>query len=121
MVADAEGLDPPLLPERQRDEEAELHQFGHREVAVQLIPQRVVRDAGVPNDGAGIGQGRPLARCEAVGFVEVEEFIVLGFGEPLPSSLDGPLDPSVFAVDRFGNVDPAELFERVVQNAVAER
>jgi hypothetical protein len=33
-VADSEGLDPPLLAQRQRDEEPELDQLGNAEVRV---------------------------------------------------------------------------------------
>ena len=100
-MSDAQGLDPPLLPQRERDEEAEFDQFRDREVPVQPLPEGVVRDLGIPDDGAGVGQGDLLALGEPVGVGEVQQFIVLLFGESLPSSLDGSLDPSVFALDRF--------------------
>src|ERR1051326_2744561 len=50
VMADAERLDPALLPERQRDEKAELDQLRDAEVLVQFCPQRVVGDIGVPDD-----------------------------------------------------------------------
>ncbi len=43
-VPDAQSLDPPLLPERERDEKTELDQLGDREVPVEFGPERVVRD-----------------------------------------------------------------------------
>ena len=55
-MADAEGFDPTLLAQGQRDEKPEFDQFGYGEVLMKLLPKRVVRDIGIPRDGAGIGQ-----------------------------------------------------------------
>jgi hypothetical protein len=52
--------------------------------------------------------------------LEAEEFVVVGFGETLPSSLDGPLDPSVIAFNRFGDVDAAQFFEGMIDDPVEE-
>jgi hypothetical protein len=38
IVANAQGLDPPLLAQRQPDEEAQLDQLGVGEMLVQLLP-----------------------------------------------------------------------------------
>jgi hypothetical protein len=43
-MADTEGLDPPLLSQRERDEEAKFDQFGDCKVLVQFVPELVVRD-----------------------------------------------------------------------------
>src|SRR4051812_15953394 len=56
-VPDAERLDPALLAEGQRDEEAQLHQLRDAEVLMQLRPQRVVGNVGIPDDRAGVGEG----------------------------------------------------------------
>ena len=113
-VADAQRLDPPLLPKGQGDEEAQLHQLGNREVLVKLRPERVVGDPGVPDDGAGVRESNLLPLGELVRLGEVQQLVVLLLGESLPSRLDGSLDPSVLALDGFRHVDPAELFEAVV-------
>ncbi len=100
-MTDAERLDPPLLPAGQRDEEAELDELLLGEVLVELDPQLVVCDLRVPDDGAGVTEGRLLALAVPVRGLELEQVGVILFGEPLPSSLDGPLRPSVVALDRL--------------------
>src|SRR5262249_54859283 len=55
-VADAEGFDPSLLSQGQGDEKSEFDQLGYGEVLMKLLPKRVIRDVGVPGDGAGIGK-----------------------------------------------------------------
>jgi hypothetical protein len=87
---------------------------------VQLFPQRVVRDIGVPDNCARISKRRFLSLGKFVGTLKVKEVVVLGFGESLPSTLDGSLDPSILAVDRFGNVDAAHLLDLMLQDAVSE-
>ncbi len=119
-MPDAERLDPPLLPERQRDEEPEFDQLGNREVPVEILPEGVVRNLCVPDDGAGVGEGDLLPLGELVRVGEVQQLVVFLFGQSLPSSLDGALDPSVFAIDGFGDVDPAEFLDVVVKDAVAK-
>ena len=114
MVLDAERLNPSLLPQSERDEEPEFDQFGDCEVLVELLPEGVVGDLRIPDDGARVGKGGLLTGAEFLRFGEVQQFIVFLFGEPLPSSLDGALDPSVFAIDGFGDVDPAEFLDTVV-------
>ena len=55
-MPDPERLDPALLSQRERDEEPQLHELRHGEVPVELFPQRIVCDVGVPDDRAGVGQ-----------------------------------------------------------------
>jgi len=105
----------------ERDEEAELDQFGDREVAVKLGPQGIVGDVGIPDDCACIGERRLLPGAEFFRVGEVQQLVVLLFGEALPSSLDGALDASIFAIDGFGHINPAQFLERVIHDAVAKR
>ena len=119
-MPDAERLDPPLLPQGERDEEPEFDQFGDGEVLMEPLPQEFVGDLRVPDDGARVGKGSVLARGEPVRVGEVQQLVVLLFSESLPSGLDGTLNPSVFAFDGFGDVDPAELLDAMVKDAVAK-
>ena len=100
-MPDVERLDPPLLPERQRDEEPELDQLGNGEVPVEVLPEGVVGDLRVPHDGACVGEGDLLPLGEFVRVGEVQQLVVFLFGQSLPSSLDGALDPSVLTFDGF--------------------
>jgi hypothetical protein len=106
-VIDPKCFDPALLSERQRDEETKLDQLGNREVSVQLLPQAVVGDIGVPRDRTGVGQRDFLSLAEFVRFGKVEQLIVLRFSEALPSSLDGALHASILALNGFGDIDTA--------------
>ena len=65
-MVDPKRFDPALLAQRQRDEKPELDQFGDGEVLVQLVPQDVIGDLGVPRDGARIGKRDLLAVAEFV-------------------------------------------------------
>src|SRR5206468_11329670 len=114
-------LDPPLLPQRERDEEAELDQLGVREVLVQLRPQRLVRDLRVPDDRARVGEGHLLTLGEFRRIGEEQEIVVFLFRQPFPSGLDGALYPSVLALDGLGDVDAAELFDGMIADALPER
>jgi hypothetical protein len=117
-VSDAERLDPALLPERERDEEPQLDQLGHAEVRVELLPERVVRYFGIPDDRAGVRQRNLFTLAELRRSGELEQIVVLIFTEAFPSSLDGALDPSVFAVDRLRYVDATQLLDTMVTDAV---
>src|SRR4030095_7862967 len=87
---------------------------------MQFGPERVIGDVGIPGDSAGVSQRDFFPLGELVRVGEVEQFVILLFGETLPSSLDGALHASIFALDRFRDVDPAELFESVVDDTVAK-
>ncbi len=65
-VPDAERLDPSLLAQGEGDEEPELNQFGDREVLVEALPQGIVSDVRVPDDGARVGQRGLLPGAELV-------------------------------------------------------
>ena len=120
-MPDAERLDPSLLPEGEGDEEPELDELGHGEVLVEPLPERGVSDLRIPNDGARVGERDLLASAELVGVGEAQQLVVLLFGEPFPSPLDGALDASVVALDGFRDVDAAELLDGVVEDAMAKR
>jgi hypothetical protein len=66
VVADAQGLYPALLAAGEGDEKAELDQLSLTEQPVQPLPQSVVGDPCVPNDGARVGERRLLTFAEAV-------------------------------------------------------
>ena len=119
-VTDAEGLDPALLPQSQRDEEAQLHELLLAEVAMQLGPQRVVRQVRVPQDCAGPPQGGFLAFVEGVRGLKLEQLEVLIFCETFLSGPDRSLIASVAAIDGLRNVDAAHLLDRVVADAVSK-
>ena len=100
-MADAERLDPALLTQCQRDEKPQLHKLGIGEMLVQLSPQSVVGNVGIPDDRAGVSQRDFFALAETRRALEFEEIVVLLFAQSFPPSLDGSLDPSVLAVDRL--------------------
>jgi hypothetical protein len=120
IVADAKRLDPALLAEREADEEAELNELGIGEVLVQLRPQRIVSEVGVPDDGAGVGQRGFLALAEVIGLLEVQQLGVFLLRDASRSGPDRPLDPSVLALDALRDVDAAELLELGVEHTFAE-
>lgn len=101
IVADAERLDPALLTAGQCDEEPELDQLGLGEVFVQVGPELVVCDVGVPEDCAGVTKRNLLPIRVTTGGLKFQQVGVVGFFEALPSSLDGALCPSVVALDRL--------------------
>ena len=92
-----------------------------RKVLMQFCPQRVIGDVGIPGDSAGVSQRDFFPLGELVRVGEVEQLVILLFGEALPSSLDGALHASIFALDRFRNVDPAELFQTRDRGRRSER
>ena len=119
-MANTQRLDPTLLTACERDEKAELDQLSLAEMPVQPLPQRVVCDAGVPDDGARVGERRLLAFAEAIRVLEVQELLVLLLSDRLLSRPDRSLDASILAFDGFGHVDAAELLEGVVADSVPE-
>ncbi len=87
---------------------------------VELLPKHVIRNIGVPDNSACVGERYLLSLSKFVRSLKVKKLVVFGLGESLPSTLDGPLDPSILTVDRFGNVDAAHLLNLVFQDAVSE-
>lgn len=55
-MLDAECFDPALLTQGEADEKAELHQLIDAEVLMELCPERVVGDLGVPCDRTGVSK-----------------------------------------------------------------
>jgi hypothetical protein len=72
VVTDAERLDPPLLPKRQPDEEAELDQLSIAKMRMQLVPQCIIGDRGIPDDRTRVGERSLLTRAELIGIAEVQ-------------------------------------------------
>jgi hypothetical protein len=120
-VADPQRLDPSLLAAGQGDEESQFDQFRFGEVGMEVRPESVVGEVRVPDDGAGIAQRGLLPVGEAIGVLELQEIVVVGFGEALPSSLDGSLDASIVTGDRLRHVYTAKLLDLVVEHAVEKR
>ena len=56
-MPEIEGLQPPLLAGGERDEEPEFGQLGRGELGVEVVPERVVGEIGVPDDRIGVPQG----------------------------------------------------------------
>lgn len=120
-VADTQCFDPALLTERQRYEKPELDELGNREVAVQLLPEGLIGNIGIPDDRAGVSERHFLPLGEFIRALKIEELIVILFRQSLPSSLDGSLHASIFAVDGFRHVDPAHFLEFMIDSAVPKR
>lgn len=120
MVADAERFDPPLLAECQADEKTKLHQLRIGEVLVQLLPQRIIREGGLPHDGAGVGQRDLLALGEFVRVGEVQQLGVFRLRDASRSRPDRSLRPSILALDGLRDVHAAELLDGVVEHALTE-
>jgi hypothetical protein len=55
-VAEAQSFDPALLPQGERDEEAQLNEFFSGKVLMQLLPEYVIGNFRIPDNRAGIGQ-----------------------------------------------------------------
>ncbi len=119
-MANSQRFDPALLTEGQRNKEAEFNEFRNCEMPVQFFPQRVIRDIGVPDNGARVRERHLLSLGKLVRAFKVEKVVILGFGESLPSTLDGPLDSSILAVDRFGDVDAADFLDAMFEDAVSK-
>jgi hypothetical protein len=84
-------------------------------------PEAVVGDVGIPEDGARVAERGLLPLVETVRVLESKQLVVIRLVEPLPSSLDGPLDPSVLTLDRLGDVNPTQLLDLVVEHTLEER
>ncbi len=100
-VTDAEGFDPALLSEGQRNEKSQLDKLGIGKMAVQLFPERGVGNIRVPDNRAGVRQRDFLTLGEVLRGLKIKQLIIIRFRKSLPSSLDGALHASIFAVNRF--------------------
>ena len=118
MVADSQRLDPALLATRQSDEEPELDKFRLGEVLMELRPESLIGEIGIPENGAGVAKRGLLPFGVAVGVLELQEVVIVGFGEPVLSSLDRSLDASILTGDRLRDIDPAQLLDLVVEHSI---
>ena len=100
-MPDPECLNPPLLPIRERDEVAELHDLLVVELVAQPFPQVIVDAVGIPDEHARIQQRGRLALVETIRPLEVQELVVVRLRKTLLSARERPLRPSVVAVDRL--------------------
>ena len=80
LMADPEGLDPPLLSAGQGDEEAQFDQLGLGEMAMEIGPELVVGNVGIPKDGAGVAEGGLLPLVKSIRVLELKELVVISFG-----------------------------------------
>lgn len=117
-MADPERLDPTLLAAGQCNEETQLDQLGFGEMLMQIAPQFGVGDVGVPEDGARVSQRDLLAFGVAVRVLELQQIVVISFGQTIPSSLDGSLDPSIVTGDRLGDIHTTQFFQLVIEHAI---
>ena len=81
----------------------------------------VIGNIGIPDDRTGVRERHFLPLGELIRALKIEELIVILFRQSLPSSLDGSLHASIFAVDRFRHVDPAHFLEFMIDSAVPKR
>src|SRR5262249_58712889 len=71
-------------------------------------------------DGFGVGQRRLLPVAVARRGLEVQQLVVLALGEAAGRRGHRALVATVFALDRAGDVDPAQLLDLVVTHALPE-
>ena len=119
-MADAERLDPALLPVGERHEIAQLDDLLVAEVQSKALPERVVRALRVPDERARVEQRRLLALVVAIGALELEQFVVVDLGKSLLSTRERPLRASVVTVDRLRDVDATEFLQRMLDQPGAE-
>ncbi|HJU52031.1 MAG TPA: hypothetical protein VJ815_06825 [Acidimicrobiia bacterium] len=79
-MADPQGLDPTLLSAGEGNEEAQLHQLRFGEMAMEIGPELVVGDLGIPEDGARVAEGGLFPLVVAVRVLELKELVVMRFG-----------------------------------------
>ena len=119
-VTEAERADPALTARDVADERAQLDELRLREVRVQLLPQRVVGEVGIPADRVRVPERDAFAFVEArrrLVPVELGELVLV---RRLPSRPDGALVPSVAALERLRDPKPAELFQVQVDDPLLE-
>ena len=81
-------------------------------------PHRVVCEVGVPHDGVGVAKGRLLPIAVAIGLLEQEQVVVVLLRG---GRIDRALRRAVAAIHGLGDVDTAELLQRMVDHSLDER
>src|SRR6266568_5526933 len=119
VVPDVQHPQPALLPEREPDEAAKLDKFRLAEVLPHPVPELIGRRQ-MPGDRLGIGERGLFPVAVARRGLEVQQLVVLAFGQAGGRGGDRAPVAAVLALDRAGDVDPAQLLELVVTHAVAE-
>src|SRR5690242_12970437 len=112
-MIDVEEAEPALLPEREADHAAELDQLRLVEMPVHPFPERVVR-IEVPGDRFRVGKRRLLALGIPRRLLEIEEILDVVLDHAGARRLYRALVAAVVALDRAGDVQPAQLLDRVI-------
>src|SRR4051794_8067087 len=118
-MIDAEQPNPALLAEGQGDATTELDELLLGEVGVQTCPQSV-EVLAAPGDGLGVRERSLLPVVVQVGGLEVEEFVVLLFPKSRRGGLLGALVAAELALDGPGDVHPAQVLDRMFDDAAVE-
>ena len=120
MVIYVQKPQPALLAERQPDHATELDQLGLGEVLVQPIPECIV-GIEMPGDGLSIGKRRLLPAIVVGRGLEIDKVLHLVLDHSAGfRGLHRALIATVFALHRARDIEPAQLLDCVVENAVAE-
>src|SRR5882672_2676835 len=120
VVVDVEQPQPALLPHGERDEAAQLDQLGLAEMPVEPVPERII-GVQVPGDCLGIRKRRLLTLVVFTGFLEVQQVLdVILHDGAARGRLDRALIAAVFALNGARYVEPAQLLDGVITNAVLE-
>ena len=106
-----------MLTHGQADEKSQLDDLRRFKMRVQSGPQLV---AGLqpPGDGLGQTQSGFLARRETLGFVKLQQGQHIVFDHAQSLRLHRALVAAVIAIDRLRHIQPANLLDGVVANAL---
>src|SRR5712692_9994120 len=119
VVLDVERAQPALLAHGQRDEKADLDQFGLAEMLVQPLPELVVRRQ-VPGDRLRIGERRLLSLIVTARTFEIDQIAIVVLDDAGLGGLHRALVAAELAQHRARDIDAAELLDRMVGDAVLE-
>ena len=119
MVLDVERAQPALLAHGDGDEVADLDQLGLAEVLVQPRPQ-FVAGRQIPGDRLGIGERGLLPLVITRRDLEIDQVRIVVFLQAGLRRLDRALVAAELAQHRARDVDPAQLLDLVVGDAVLE-
>src|SRR5262249_43293526 len=117
VVPDVQHPQPALLPEREPDGAPQFYEFRRGE----MVPHpraELVRRRQAPGDRLGVGKRRLLPVAVARRRLEVQQLVVLALGQAAGRRRDRALVAAVFALDRTGDVDPAQFLDLVITHAV---
>jgi hypothetical protein len=119
-VTNTHGLEEPLLSQRQRDEVPKFNQLRLSEMEVQAVPEIIGGECRIPRDRHRPFQGGALALVEPCRVLKVEDLVDLSLARTLLLSEYRPLSAAVLALDRFCDVQPAQLLDGVIRHALSK-